>query len=79
MLAIKKSCEMLGGRARLANRLGVTRQAVSQWCRGVDPVPLRRCIEIEGLTKGRVTCEELRPDIDWHVLRRGGGALEAAA
>ena len=27
------------------------------------------CIEIEDKTNGQVTCEELRPDVNWSVLR----------
>jgi DNA-binding transcriptional regulator YdaS (Cro superfamily) len=33
-------------------------------------VPADHCPEIERLTKRAVTCEELRPDVNWGVLRR---------
>ncbi len=43
---------------------------VSQWASGVKAVPAERCPEIERATGGAVTCEELRPDIAWDVLRK---------
>lgn len=27
------------------------------------------CMNIEAASEGSVTCEELRPDVPWHVLR----------
>ena len=42
---------------------------VSQWCNGVCLIPAERCPEIERVTGGAVRCEELRPDVDWAVLR----------
>lgn len=55
--------------AYLAKQLGVSPVMVSQWANGVKQVPAERCIEIEDLTDGKVTCEELRPDLNWSVLR----------
>ena len=49
-----------GGRnADLARLLGITPSAISQWAR----VPYRRALQIEARTAGRVTREELRPDL----------------
>lgn len=42
---------------------------VYQWASGIRQVPVERCIQIERATDGAVRCEELRPDIDWSVLR----------
>ena len=53
-----------------ARRLGVSSVVVSQWKTGKRPVPVGRCPSIEALTDGLVLCEELRPDIDWAVLRK---------
>lgn len=54
----------------LARSLGMEYSAlVSQWAHGVRRVPAERCPDIERATGGQVTCEELRPDIDWAVLR----------
>lgn len=35
---------------------------------GTRPTPTDRCPAIERATEGRVTCEELRPDIRWHRI-----------
>jgi Uncharacterized protein conserved in bacteria, prophage-related len=32
---------------------------------------IKICIEIENHSRGEVRCEELRPDVNWPVLRRG--------
>lgn len=68
MLPIQKVFHLLGGQTKLANHFGVTPWAVSKW--QTAGVPVQRCIEIEKLTNGEVTCEQLRPDIDWSVLRQ---------
>lgn len=47
--------------------LGVTRSAVTQWL--TTGVPAERCPVIERATNGAVTCEDLRPDVDWGYLR----------
>lgn len=43
--------------------MGVTVPAIDQWIHGRRLVPLQRCVEIQGLTRGRVTVEDLRPDL----------------
>ena len=53
----------------LARELGVTQGAVHQWANGLSRVSAERCIQIEKATKGAVRCEDLRPDVDWSVLR----------
>lgn len=39
---------------------------VHQWARGVKPVPVARCMQIERATGGAVTRAELRRD-DYHI------------
>lgn len=57
---IHKALAAAGGRnADLARLLGITPSAISQWAR----VPYRRALQIEARTRGRVTKEELRPDV----------------
>jgi DNA-binding transcriptional regulator YdaS (Cro superfamily) len=60
-----------GSTRDLALRLGVAPQLVTQWSTGSRQVPAERCPVIERLTGGQVTCEELRPDVEWSVLRDG--------
>lgn len=56
----------------LAAKLGIPAALLSQWKTGTHrQVPAERCPDIEAATDGAVTCEELRPDINWAVLRCG--------
>lgn len=60
----------MGGLGALAEALEVTTAAVGQWRDGVRQVPAERCVQIESLTHGAVRCEQLRPDVQWSVLRQ---------
>lgn len=53
----------------MATALEVRQPTVSEWLRGERQVPPRQCPKIERLTDGAVTCEMLRPDMEWAVLR----------
>lgn len=60
----------------MASALGVKQPTVSEWLRGDRRVPAERCPAIERATRERgqpVMCEELRPDVDWGVLREQVG------
>jgi DNA-binding transcriptional regulator YdaS (Cro superfamily) len=56
----------------LARKIGVTPGFVSQWICSRREIPVSRCIQIEAVTNGQVRCEDMRPDIQWEVLRKGG-------
>lgn len=73
---IVRAAEAVGSQKKLADSLGVTPGAVSQWRSGV---PVERCIDIERITHGAVRCEELRPDIDWAYLRATDCDIKQAA
>lgn len=61
MDALDKAIRIAGSQSKLAARLGVTRQHISNWRRrGVPPI---RCREIEAATDGEVTCYDLLPDV----------------
>jgi DNA-binding transcriptional regulator YdaS (Cro superfamily) len=68
--AILKAADLLGGQASLARAMGVQPPTVNQWAKGDRPIPAERCPQIEALTAGGVRCEELRPDVNWAVLRK---------
>lgn len=62
----------------MAVALKVKQPTISEWLRGDRRVPAERCPEIERGTRQRnaedssrpiVTCEELRSDVAWDVLR----------
>lgn len=65
--------DLLGGQAALGKAIGATQQAVSQWVRR-GRVPADKCVAIEAATRGQVRCEDLRPDVPWHVVRGQRGA-----
>jgi DNA-binding transcriptional regulator YdaS (Cro superfamily) len=55
--------------SRLAERLGFSPVLLSQWGTGKRQVPAEHCPAIERATGGAVRCEDLRPDVEWSVLR----------
>lgn len=77
MNAIKHAAELIGSQRAMAEALGVTPGAVSQWQEG--KVPFEHCIPIERMTNGAVRCEDLRPDIDWAYLRATDCDIQKAA
>lgn len=61
-----------GEMSRLSKTIGISLPIVSFWVSGKRQVPAERCPDIEKFTEGKVTCEELRPDVNWAVLRNSG-------
>lgn len=77
MNAISRAAKAAGGQAKLAGLLDVTPPMVNQWVKGTRPIPAERCPEIEAATG--VRCEDLRPDVNWAVLRGTSVATKEAA
>ncbi|WKL18699.1 helix-turn-helix domain-containing protein [Comamonas testosteroni] len=73
---MQRAAVLLGGQLSLAKALKVTPPAVNQWLSGKRPVPAERCPSIERLTGGAVTCEQLRPDVEWSFLRQSSQPLD---
>lgn len=71
---IDVAADIVGSQAALAHLLGVSKGAVNQWKDPDRKVPAEHCPLIERATGGRVRCEQLRPDIEWSVLRSRGKA-----
>lgn len=57
------AAEIVGGRPKLAQRIGVSASQLHQWITGMRPIPIPRCVAIEKVTNGAVRCETLRPDL----------------
>lgn len=68
MNALERSIEVLGGTSALASAIGVAGSLPSMW-KARGRVPAEHCPAIERATGGAVRCEDLRPDVDWGVLR----------
>ena len=66
--AVQRAIDKLGSGAALAKTLDRSPQFVSQMLRGERDVPAELCPIIERETG--VRCEELRPDVQWAVLRQ---------
>lgn len=52
----------------LCGAIGAHSPDMSRWASGQRPAPPERCPDIERATAGRVTVEELRPDIRWQRI-----------
>ena len=67
--AISDAIDALGGKRQAAEAIGVTYTAVLAWLAddgpNARPLPLERAMQIERLLNGKVTREQLRPDVDW--------------
>lgn len=61
MNAVSRASSIVGSRAELARRIGVSAEAVRKWELG--KLPAERCLAIEAATGGAVTRAELRPDL----------------
>jgi DNA-binding transcriptional regulator YdaS (Cro superfamily) len=65
---IDKAILAAGGPASLAARLGTSRQVVSNWRRR-GQIPAGQCRAVEEAVGGKVTCQDLRPDVFGKVSR----------
>lgn len=59
-----RAVTIMGSQSELARCIGSTQGAVWQWLNGKQ-FPAHRCALVESATRGLVTCEQLRPDLDW--------------
>lgn len=82
MSALQRAIDACGGVSALASAIGVAASSPSMW-KARGNVPAEHCPAIERETRKRgqpVTCEELRPDVAWDVLRmQSANDAEAAA
>jgi DNA-binding transcriptional regulator YdaS (Cro superfamily) len=77
--ALEKAISIIGSGAALAAHLGITKGAVSQWKDAARKIPAEYCPTIERLTEGQVSCEEMRPDVDWAYLRAAAAEIAEPA
>lgn len=65
MPAMTDLVRSLGGPTAVARMLGIKAPSVIGWA---GKPPPDRCPAIERATGGRVTCEQLRPDVAWQRI-----------
>lgn len=76
--SIDQAIKLMGGVAETVRKLGLNGHAtVYQWRK--TRIPAERCPTIERATGGLVRCEDLRPDIEWSVLRNTPELAKAPA
>lgn len=68
MDSLDEAIKIAGGQSALAGLIHVGPQVVNNWIRRGN-VPAEHCPAIEAATNGAVRCEDLRPDVQWRVLR----------
>ncbi|WP_084362445.1 transcriptional regulator [Caldimonas taiwanensis] len=81
MSPLERAISICGGVTALASAIGVASSAPSMW-KSRRKVPAEHCPAIERETRRRghaVTCEELRPDVAWDVLRHQAAPLHHEA
>lgn len=76
--AFEKAIAQIGSMQLLADHLGITKGAVSQWKLDGRRIPAEHCPLIERLTAGFVRCEDLRPDVDWAYLRSTATPIDSS-
>lgn len=55
--------------AAFSERSGIHQVTLSQYRTGERDVKAEHCPLIERLTDSKVTCEQMRPDVEWGYLR----------
>lgn len=57
--ALTKAIEVVGSSYKLARKIGVSPQALSQW----ERVPPLRVLQVEAATNNKISRHDLRPDL----------------
>lgn len=74
MNAITRAIEHFGSQEKLAKALEVSQGAVSQYATGQKRPSAEVAIRLEEITKGEFRADDLRPDINWDVIRNSRAA-----
>jgi len=70
---LQRIVENLGGPTELGRRIGCSAQRICNWVKR-GSLPIRYCLKIEAATG--ISCEELRPDVNWSFMRQKIEELE---
>jgi DNA-binding transcriptional regulator YdaS (Cro superfamily) len=67
-IALLKACRIVGGQKQLAEMIHVGQSRLNKWInRNKKHIPYWYAIDIERVTQGQVTCEELVPE--WEEIK----------
>lgn len=69
--AFERAITIIGSQAKVAAVVGKPSTVVWQVANGRRSIPAEWCESIERATAGAVTCDQLRPDLDWHRDAQG--------
>ncbi len=69
--ALLKAVGIIGSRVRLANAIGTTTEVVKSWINSSILVPLEYALEIQRVTKGQVTWQEVSPHLAHFNFNKG--------
>ena len=67
-LSNSNKTKRISGLQNLAKELDVSVSAIQGVRYGKRHIPARWCPILERITKHKVLCEDLRPDIDWKIV-----------
>lgn len=79
--ALVTAAEVFKSKSGLAKALGMSKQGIHPYFHTSRPFPAELCPTVERLTREQgsaVLCEELRPDVEWSVLRHKPRRAKAA-
>ncbi len=79
--ALLDAAKALGSKSELARGIGLSKQGIHPYFHTDRPFPADYCPTVERLTEAagkRVMCEQLRPDVEWGVLRHPAPKRRAA-
>ncbi|AXP41825.1 TPA: helix-turn-helix domain-containing protein [Haemophilus influenzae] len=65
---VNKAIEICGSQSALARACGVSQPTVNLWLNG-GKMDVKYIPAIIKATEGKVRAEDLRPDVDWAVIR----------
>ncbi|ACA30857.1 helix-turn-helix domain-containing protein [Histophilus somni] len=66
---IKKTINLVGTQTKLAKLCSVSQPSISIWLKG-GKMDVKYIPSLIKATNGEVTPEDLRPDVDWEVIRQ---------
>lgn len=64
-MKLKQAIDLIGGQSETARKLNVSQGSVWRWYNGKADMPAKYAPEIEHLTFGKITRQDICPDVRW--------------